>query len=186
MNLPQITATLKEIFGETVQFQAPDAWQVETSQSRLLVLLSEDGTWLRVLIPIASATEALPFAEQLLSANFDFTLETRYAIHEGVLWGVFQHSLSSLTTDDFKIAITHLQELHQIGLNSSFSQQIEAQIRLIIQAAKEQGQSIDATLQTLERFYEEGVMGELDQTAGERDQVLKTWRYQLERLWNEQ
>lgn len=38
-------------------------------------------------------------------------------------------------------------------------------------------------MQTLERFYAEGVMGEIDDTPEGREQVLTAWRRQLERLW---
>ncbi|MEH1778746.1 MAG: hypothetical protein V7L26_06455 [Nostoc sp.] len=50
---------------------------------------------------------------------------------------------------------------------------------------KQQGQSLQATMQTLERFYAEGMMGEIDSSAKGREEVLTAWRHQLERLWNE-
>jgi hypothetical protein len=93
MTPEEISNTLKELFGDSVETPAATSWQVETPKFRLLVLLSEDGTWLRILLPIGDAQEAQPFFDKLLEANFDTTLETRYAIHQNVLWGVFQHSL---------------------------------------------------------------------------------------------
>jgi hypothetical protein len=103
-----------------------------------------------------------------------------------VLWGVFQHSRANLTPEDFKAAIARLLILQQQGLGASFNRLAETQIRQIIQAAKLQGQSLETTLQTLDRFYQEGVMGEIDQNAAQREQILAAWRYQLERLWNEE
>ena len=185
MNPTEITNTLSELFGTSTQQLAPGSWQVETPQMRLLVLLSDDLSWLRILIPIAPASEALPFAQQLLETNFDDTQETRYALHQDVLWGVFQHNCQSLEADDFSTAIEHLLVLHQRGLSESFNQLIETRMRQIIQAAKLQGQSLEATLQTLDRFYEEGLMGEMDQGAASREAVLGAWRRQLERLWSE-
>ena len=85
MTPTEITHTLSELFGTSTQQLAPGSWQVETPQMRLLVLLSDDLSWLRVLIPIAPASEALPFAQQLLETNFDDTQESRYALHQGVL-----------------------------------------------------------------------------------------------------
>jgi hypothetical protein len=200
MSPEEISTTLKELFGSDVR-EMPKAsdslptgyaiasstglWQVETPTFRLLVLLSEDQSWLRVLIPIAPAQEAQPFATQLLEANFDDTQETRYALNQGVLWGVFQHSRESLNTDDFSAAVGRLLVMNQQGLSNLFNNLIEGRIGQIIHAAKLQGQTLEATLQTLDRFYEEGLMGEMDQGAESREAVLAAWRRQLERLWPE-
>ncbi|MCU0567097.1 MAG: hypothetical protein MUF49_10925 [Oculatellaceae cyanobacterium Prado106] len=185
MTPQDITNTLTHLFGDAAQKRDPDSWQVEAESLRLLVLLSEDQSWLRSLVTIASATEAEPFLPQLMEANFDETQETRYALFQGVLWGVYQHNLASLTPEDFQSATVRLVTLHQQGLSTPFNQLAETQILQIIQAAKQQGQSLEETLQTLERFYQEGVMGDLDANSQERDEVLGAWRYQLERLWNE-
>lgn len=185
MTPTEISQALSELFGTAVQQLAPGSWQVETPQMRVLVLLSDDLSWLRVLIPIAPASEAQPFTQQLLEANFDDTQETRYAFHQGVLWGIFQHSRESLNVDDFSAAVGHLLVMRQRGLSDCFNQFLETRIRQIIQAAKLQGQSLEATLQTLDRFYEEGLMGEMDQGSESREAVLGAWQRQLERLWSE-
>jgi len=184
MTNAEITALLTRLFGDAAQVVSELAWQVEAGPSRLLVLLSEDASWLRALISIAPAKDAEPYLMQLLEANFDATQETRYALYERVLWGVFQHDRATLTTEDFERAIARLVQLQEKGLDDSFSQLAETQIKQIIAAAKQKGQSLDDTLQTLERFYEEGVMGDLSQDAAQRQSVLDAWRYQLERLWN--
>ncbi|MBD2461075.1 hypothetical protein H6G89_08475 [Oscillatoria sp. FACHB-1407] len=186
MTPQDITDTLETLFDLPVQVNGSESWQVEINNLRLLVLLSEDGSWLRSLISIASAEDAQPHLAQLMEANFDETQETRYALYEGVLWGVFQHNFESLTTEDFQAAIARLVTLQQRGLSVSFDQLAETQIRQIVRAAKLQGQSLETTLQTLDRFYREGVMGEIDQNAEQRQAVLGAWRYQLERFWNEE
>jgi hypothetical protein len=173
MKPEEIANKLTELFGAAaVQMTEPSAWQVETPQLRLLVLLSEDQSWLRVLIPIAPAQDAQPFVEQLLEANFDDTQETRYALNQNVLWGVFQHNRETLDPEDFSAAIARLVSLRQRGLSNSFDQLVDDRVRQIIQAAKQQGQSLEATLQTLDRFYREGLMGDLEQDAQAREQVL--------------
>lgn len=186
MTPQEITQTLQAIFADAVQVAEPESWQIEGENLRLLVLLSEDQSWLRVLITIAPLPQAMPFLQQLLEANFDATQETRYAIFENLLWGVFQHSLTGLTVEDFQAALMRLVDLHQRGLSDSFNKLAEDQIRQIIRAAKQQGQSLEATMQTLERFYEEGVMGDINAGGGARSEVLGAWRYQLERLWQEE
>ncbi len=186
MTPEEITATLTELFGTSaVSAIAPGSWQVDTSTFRLLVLLSEDNTWLRVLLPIVPIQEAQPFLEQFLEANFDDTQEVRYAFYEGVLWGVFQHNSATLMSADLSNAINRLVSLYEARLNNVFNRLIESRIQQIIQAAKQQGQSLQATMQSLERFYAEGLMGEINQTPEAREQVLTAWRHQLELLWNE-
>ncbi|MBW4689022.1 MAG: hypothetical protein KME40_29015 [Komarekiella atlantica HA4396-MV6] len=186
MTHEEIAATLTELFStETIAAIAPGSWQVDTPNFRLLVLLSEDNTWLRVLLPIVPAQEAQPFLGQLLEANFDDTQEVRYALYEGVIWGVFHHNSETLGGADLFNAINRLVSLHQTGLNNVFNQLVESRIRQIIQAAKQQGQSLQATMQNLERFYAEGLLGEIEQTPEAQAEVLGAWRRQLERLWNE-
>ncbi|MBN3875422.1 MAG: hypothetical protein ACYTXT_10250 [Nostoc sp.] len=186
MTPEEIADTLTELFGTSaVGTLAAGEWQIDTSNFRLLVLLSEDNTWLRVLLPIVPIQEAQPFLEQFLEANFDDTQEVRYALYEGVIWGVFQHNSGTLVSADLSNAINRLVSLHQAGLDNVFNRLIESRIRQIIQAAKQQGQSLQATMQSLERFYAEGMMGEINQTSQGREEALTAWRRQLERLWNE-
>jgi hypothetical protein len=182
----EIATILSEYFGaDAVEMPTADTWQVDTPQVRLLVILSEDKSWLRLLLPIAPAQEAQSFLEQLLEANFDLTQEVRYALHQDVLWGVFHHSYSSLTAEDFEGAIAQLIALKEKGLDECFNLLIEKRLRQIIQAAKLQGQSLEATLQNLKRMYEEGMLGGLQQDPQERQRFLAAWQYQLERLWPE-
>ncbi len=185
MNSEEINQSLKEFFGEAVKVPALGSWEVETDKFRLLVLLSDDGSWLRLLIPIAPAAEALPFLEQLMQSNFDVTQEARYAIYQDVLWGVFQHASASLTADDFGGAVGRLVSLHERGLSESFNDFVERRIVQIIKAAKMNGQALEATMQSLDRFYQEGLMGDMTSGAGAREATLGAWRYQLERLWGE-
>ncbi|HIK27996.1 MAG: hypothetical protein N3E45_16485 [Oscillatoriaceae bacterium SKW80] len=185
MKVEEISDTLKEMFGSAVESPSPNSWQVETQTIRLLVLLSDDGSWLRILVPIVSFKEAEPFLQQLLEANFDATQETRYALHENVLWGVFQHGCESLTKVDFLQALGRLVSLYEQGLSEVFNQFVELRVRQIIKAAKQMGQSLEMTLQNIERFYQEGVMGDMEQGAASREATLEAWRYQLQRLWSQ-
>ncbi|MCX7596936.1 MAG: hypothetical protein N2235_24970 [Fischerella sp.] len=186
MTPSEIAGTLAELFGvDAVNAIAAGSWQVETPTFRLLVLLSDDETWLRVLIPIVPAQQAQPFLEQFLEANFDDTQQVRYAMQQGVIWGVFQHNCSSLVVEDFRDAIAQLISLHEVGLDDVFNRLVESRIRQIIQAAKLQGQSLESTMQNLERFYAEGLMGDENQTPQAREETLAAWRRQLERLWSE-
>jgi hypothetical protein len=186
MTLSEIADILTELFGaEAVGAIAPGSWQIQTPTFRLLVLLSDDFSWLRVLLPILPLQEAQPFLEQFLEANFDDTQEVRYAVHQAVIWAVFQHNCNSLVPEDLRDAIARLITLFDLGLSEVFNSLIESRVRQIIVGAKQQGQSLQATMQNLDRFYAEGLMGEIDSSSEAREQVLTTWRRQLERLWDE-
>ncbi|MEP0919843.1 type III secretion system chaperone [Leptolyngbya sp. DQ-M1] len=185
MTLDELSAMLTSLFGEQAQALAVGSFQVETPQFRLLILLSEDQTWLRALLPIAPAQDAEPYWEQLLEANFDLTQETRYALHQGVLWTVFQHSLADLSIADLQAALQRLIAVQQQGLDEVFNTFVEKRIRQIVQVAKRQGQSLEATMQTLDRFYQEGIMGDLAMGAQSRSQTMDAWQRQLRRLWDE-
>lgn len=185
MTLDELTSTLNRLFGEQVQTLTAGSFQIETPQFRLLVLLSDDQSWLRVLLPIAPAQDAEPYWEQLLESNFDFTQEARYALHQGVLWVVFQHSIAGLSTKDLESAVQRLLSLQQEGLDEAFNTFAEKRIRQIVQAAKRQGQSLETTMQTLDRFYQEGIMGDLAMGAQSRSDTMEAWQRQLRRLWDE-
>ncbi|MEO0946635.1 MAG: hypothetical protein AAFY11_00520 [Cyanobacteria bacterium J06641_5] len=185
--LPADIATiLTEAFPGAVQQSSPEAWQVDTPEFRLLALLSEDKSWLRLLLPIAPAKDAASFQEQLLEANFDVTQTVRYAFSQGVLWGVFHHAVASLTDDDFREAIARLLALKKQGLDPMFDSYVEQSMRQIVRASKLQGQTLQATMQTIDRFYAEGMLGSNDQTPEQRERTLAAWRDRLERLWDEE
>jgi len=181
-----IAATLAEIFGAAgVQQPSPETWQVDVEALRVLVLLSEDGSWLRVLVPIAPLSEVASLVPQLLEANFDYTQETRFALSQGLLWGVFQHDRASLTAENLRGAIARLSYLKTRGVDDVFDVRVEGQIRQVIQAAKLQGQTLEMTLQNLQRFYDEGVLGSADQSPAERERFLGAWERRLRELWDD-
>ncbi|MGB3692417.1 MAG: type III secretion system chaperone [Spirulinaceae cyanobacterium] len=186
MKIAEIISILQEVFpSKTLQHESEDSWQVDPENLRLLILLTEDGSELRLLVPIAPQPEAQPYLEQLLASNFEQTKQARYALERGVLWGVYNHNLDSLTKEDFQEAIATIVELKNQGLSEVFNHMIEQRLKQIIQAAKLQGQSLEATLQTIERFYQEGMLGGLDQSSEERERFITAWQQQLKRLWPE-
>ncbi|NEO26452.1 MAG: hypothetical protein F6K03_06020 [Kamptonema sp. SIO4C4] len=186
MNLETITSVLEKLFpNTTVEQPSRETWQVITDEFRLLVLLSDDLAWLRLLVPIGPAKEAKLYAEQLLQANFDLTQEAKYAFYQEVLWGVYEHKLTTLTEEDLENAIARLLLLNKEKLNGCFDRLVDQRVRQIIQAAKQKGQTLEETMQQLERFYQEGMLGDLEQSEESRNQVLAAWRGRLEQLWNE-
>ncbi len=186
METPQINLVLQEIFSsDEVEIKDEKTWQVNSSEIRLLVLLSAGGNWLRVMTPIASQVEAQPLLSALMEANFAETEELRYALAQDLLWGVFQHDFTTLTATDFQNVVTKMVALKKKGLSEAFQQLVQQRVKQIIRAAKAQGQSKEATFKNLERFYQEGMLGDLDRDPQEREDFLAAWQRQLERFWDE-
>lgn len=180
MTPDDLTHVLTARFGEAVQYTPPDAWQVETEKMRLIAIANPP--LLKLMTPIMPVAEAQSFITQMLEANFDQTQVARYAFHQNVVWGVAQVDFETLTPPLLERAITQLAEMKSQGTEVFFSRLMEEQITQIITAAKLQGQSLEDTIKTLDRFYSEGVMGEMGE-QDYQDKAMTAWRSQLERLW---
>ena len=184
MTPDDITTALENRFGKDVaQRVSDDAWQVETDDVRLLVI--RPGAWLKLMIPLMQVAEAQPFVAQMMAANFDETQEARYAFHQGVVWAVFQYDMAALALSQFESAVECLLALKADGVDIFFNRMVEAQITQIILASKQQGKTLEATMKTLDRFYSEGMMGDMGKNGNSdyQQQALGAWRRQLERLW---
>jgi hypothetical protein len=185
MTPEEMRSFLTNRFGTTLKVVDGESYQVETPDYRLLIILSAQQSWVRMLVPIAPAADAMTFVEEFLSANFDATLETRYAMNQGVLWGVWQHSVAGLTPEDFTTAIDRSIDLKRVGIDRAFQDFATKQVKAIVSIAKQRGDTMEQTMQTLNRFYAEGVMGDLGATEEIRKEMMMAWQAQLERLWNE-
>lgn len=185
MTPDDITKALSDRFTPgACQHPADDAWQVDIDGDRLLAI--RPGSWIKLMMPLMPVSEAQPFVSQMMEANFDDTQEARYAFHQNVVWGVFQYDMEALGLPQFNSAVDRLLALKASGINGFFNRMVEAQVTQIIVASKKQGLTLEATMQTLDRFYAEGMMGDMgtsDESKGYQQQALDSWRRQLERLW---
>lgn len=180
MTPDDLTNALTDRFGEAAKYSPPDAWQVETDKMRLIAIANPP--LLKLMTPIMPIAEAQSFITQMLEANFDRTQEAHYAFHQNVVWGVSQLDFETLTLPLLERAIDQLIEMKSQGAEIFFSQLMEAQITQIITAAKLQGQSLEDTIKTLDRFYSEGIMGDMGEQEYQ-EKAMTAWRMQLERLW---
>ena len=184
MTPEDITTALESRFGkEVTQRVSDDAWQVETKDVRLLAI--RPGSWLKLMVPLMQVAEAQPFIAQMMAANFDETQEARYAFHQGIVWAVFQYDMAALAQPQFESAVDCLLALKADGVDTFFNRMVEAQVTQIIVASKKQGQTLESTMKTLDRFYSEGMMGDIGDASNSeyQQQALGAWRRQLERLW---
>ena len=104
MTVERMAELIQRIDEEAVQ--DGNTWLFHVGTLETILVYDEGADRMRVMIPINEA-DALPpeELERLLQANFDSALDARYAIANGLLWGVFIHPLSSLTDEDFLLGI---------------------------------------------------------------------------------
>ncbi len=81
-------------------------WLMVVEGIEAVVIYDAAADRMRIMIPIEPADE-LEQAElvRLMQANFDSALDARYAIAQGMLWGTYIHPLSTLTDEQFLVAI---------------------------------------------------------------------------------
>jgi hypothetical protein len=95
---------LGEVLAENCQIVDADAaanrWLVEYAGYRMLVVTDEAADRMRIMASIADYDELrVRDLRVLLAANFDRTLDARYASAGGFLWAVFLHPLAELSQD---------------------------------------------------------------------------------------
>jgi len=72
------------------------------AENDITIATDEAADRMRIIIPVLSSDQLDgELLHRLMQANFDSTLDARYAIAQGVLWSTFIHPLSSLTEEDF-------------------------------------------------------------------------------------
>lgn len=75
-------------------------WLVEFGGYRMLVVTDEAADRMRIMAIVASYDDLrVRDFRVLLAANFDRTLDARYATAGGYLWAVYLHPLAELTAD---------------------------------------------------------------------------------------
>lgn len=80
----------------------PGLWQLQVAGIGVRIITDSKNDRMRILIPIRETGDLTrDDLYRLSQANFDTTLDARYAIANGVLWSTFIHPLSSLTDQDF-------------------------------------------------------------------------------------
>lgn len=88
---------------------------------KIQVVTDEKADRMRIIIPILEADQLNePMLYRIMQANFDSSLDARYAIAQGVLWSTFIHRLSSLTETDFLSGIGQTMNT-ATSFGSSFS-----------------------------------------------------------------
>ena len=89
---------LIEAIGDDVARRNENQWRFVVEEVPVFVIADAQNNRMRVFVGI-SKTENLPeeLYQRLMQANFDTTLDARYAIAKGVVWSAFLHPLKALT-----------------------------------------------------------------------------------------
>lgn len=97
MTLERMGAMIEAI-GDDVSHNSPGQWRFKIETVPVFVITDEAHDRMRILVGV-SKTKDLSSAlfERMMQANFDTTLDARYAVAKGVVWGAFLHPLKALT-----------------------------------------------------------------------------------------
>ncbi|WP_299408316.1 hypothetical protein [Acaryochloris sp. IP29b_bin.148] len=80
----------------------------------MLILTSAQHNRMRIIAPIKKAAEITPEQrDNMLLANFHSALDGRYAVSNGIVFATFLHPLSSLQEQDFRSALSQVNQLVQ-------------------------------------------------------------------------
>ncbi|UAB89493.1 hypothetical protein I5192_02100 [Ruegeria sp. SCSIO 43209] len=75
-------------------------FELTISDVTVLVVTDTNADRMRAMVAIGSAADLSPAdLQRMMQANFDSTLDARYAIANGTLWAAFIHPLSLLQRD---------------------------------------------------------------------------------------
>ena len=89
---------LIEAVGDGVERMNPGQWRFKIEKVSVLVIADDAHDRMRILVGIAKANKLPPeLYRRLMQANFDTTLDARYAVAKGLLWAMYLHPLKSLT-----------------------------------------------------------------------------------------
>lgn len=112
---PTVSAMTPERLDQLLRIIDPDlshegnVWELTFQERQLLAVIDPSADRMRIMTPIAP--EGLldkELAIRLLQADFDAALDARYAVAQGIIWGVFIHPLAALTGDELASAIVQV------------------------------------------------------------------------------
>lgn len=115
----QSTAQMNsKILDELLKSELPQAegkpgfWTARQADLTLYVMSDEHHDRMRIMTPVKKVEDADPrMLKTLLSANFNKTMDARYAISGNMIYSTYVHPLQSLTKDEFIAALDQVATL---------------------------------------------------------------------------
>jgi hypothetical protein len=120
---PMTQAKMEFIFADNVDaiMGPPGAIQTRVDGINVYLISDPENDRMRIVAPISMVEGADPRVKGiLLRANFHSTLDARYAISDGVIYGAFLHPISSLSPELLQSALAQVLSLAKT-FGSSFS-----------------------------------------------------------------
>lgn len=100
LNAQSISELLDEI--GTIQETGEGCWKVEYDNRVLFLLIDEAHDRIRMMTPVLNEDDLdEDDLWEMMEANFDRSLDARYAIGDGILWSLFLHPLTDLSRNLF-------------------------------------------------------------------------------------
>jgi hypothetical protein len=111
---PMTQARLEQIFADQVDAIAgpPGAIQTQIDGLNVYLISDPENDRMRMVVPIQMVARVDPrVLGALLVANFNNSLDSRYAVSDGVIYSAFMHPISSLTPDLVRSALAQVVSL---------------------------------------------------------------------------
>ena len=110
MTVERMAEILLDVDPETSL--TPNGFELTLEDIPVLVIVAPAADRMRAMVPIASVEDVT--AEEMLrmmQANFDTSLDGRYAVAQGRVWGVYIHPLAALEREQFLSGIAQTVNL---------------------------------------------------------------------------
>ena len=120
---PMTQGRMELLFADQVEaiMGPPGAIQTRIDGINVYLISDSENDRMRLVTPISMVETVDPrINEILLRANFYSTLDARYAISDGVIYGTFLHPISSLSPELLSSALAQVLSLTKT-FGSSFS-----------------------------------------------------------------
>ena len=100
LSVQSISELLDEV--STLLESGEGCWKVEYGNRVLLLIVDEEHDRMRMMTPILKEDDLdEDDLWEVMEANFDRSLDARYAIGDGILWSLFLHPLTNLSRNLF-------------------------------------------------------------------------------------
>lgn len=100
LNAQSISQLIDEV--STLLESGEGCWKIEYGKRILFLIVDEEHDRVRVMTPIMKEDDLEEDdLWDVMEANFDRSLDARYAIGDGVLWSLFLHPLTDLSRSLF-------------------------------------------------------------------------------------
>tara|TARA_R110002095_G_scaffold75012_1_gene63965 strand:- start:16 stop:426 length:411 start_codon:yes stop_codon:yes gene_type:complete len=100
LNAQSITQLIDEV--STLLETGEGCWKIEYGKRILFLIVDEEHDRVRLMTPIMKEDDLEEDdLWDVMEANFDRSLDARYAIGDGVLWSLYLHPLTGLSRNQF-------------------------------------------------------------------------------------